>query len=615
MKSFVFILMGSLLSVLPGSVSAQLDRVEPPFWWAGMKHPGLQLMVHGDNITGAGVRLEYPGVELKAINKLDNANFLFLDLELAPDVAPGTFRIDFSRDGRTVASYNYELKERAPGSSERQGFTSSDVIYLVMPDRFANGDPSNDAVEGMKEKPDRKKMTGRHGGDLKGIMDHLDYIEDMGFTALWLNPVLENDQPRSSYHGYAITDFYKVDPRFGSNEDYRKLCHMARERGIKVIMDMVFNHCGSEHWWMNDMPSDDWINLYPDFEQTNHRRTVNQDPHASEYDRKLMVEGWFVPSMPDMNVSNPCVANYLIQNSIWWIEYAGLQGIRMDTYPYPDKHMMARWNRRILEEYPRFNIVGEEWSMNPAIISYWQRGQENRDGYEPGLPGLMDFPMQNALVQALLEDEDWNTGLIKIYESLANDFLYPDPDKLVVFPDNHDMSRFYMQLKMDKELFKMGMACILTTRGIPQIFYGTEILMTHKRSNHHGAIRKDFPGGWTNDKVNAFTGQGMDEDERDMQEYVRLLLNWRKYNEIIHKGRLIHFAPENGVYVFFRELEDEMVLVVLNKNDKRTKLKLDRFDEMLSGRSLAEDVISGDIYFLKETMDIPPRRALVLEVE
>ncbi len=529
----------------------KIERVEPIFWWAGMKSHELQLMVYGDDISASNVELKYPGVKLEAVSKVENPNYLFLDLVLDENVQPGKFEIRFKQGEKTVATYLYELKAREKNSAKRMGFNSSDVIYLITPDRFANGNPENDWVEGMKEKPNRNDKNGRHGGDIRGIINSLDYIQKLGFTAVWLNPVLENNMTRVSYHGYSTTDFYKVDPRYGTNEEYRELNDELDKRGMKLIMDMIFNHCGSEHWWMDDLPMSDWINNYPDFKITSHRRTVNQDPHASEADTKAMVEGWFVPSMPDLNQRNPFMAKYLVQNSIWWIEYAGLEGIRQDTWPYPDKYMMAEWTKAVLNEYPNFNIVGEEWTMNPAIVSYWQKGKVNTDGYVSYLPSLMDFPLQNAVSTALSSQETWGNGLIQIYEALANDFQYPDAGNLVIFPDNHDMSRFYVQVGEDEDLLKTGIAFFLTTRGIPQIYYGTEILMRHEGSEH-GNIRADFPGGWKGDEINAFTGEGLSLQQKEMQNYVSTIQNWRKEKPVIHHGKLMHFAPENGIYVYFR---------------------------------------------------------------
>ena len=580
-----------------------------------MKNPDLQLMVHGKNISDTRVFINYDGMEIKSISLVENPNFMFIDMKLSLDVKPGNFEIQFRKGNEVVESYDYELKERAAGSSEREGFNSEDILYLIMPDRFANGDPSNDEIKGMKEGLKRNEPYGRHGGDIKGIADHLDYISNMGFTAIWLNPVLENDQPQASYHGYATTDFYKVDKRFGTNEDYRELGEMAKTKGIKMIMDMIFNHCGSEHWWMKDMPSPYWINYYPDYIITNHRRTVNQDPHVSGNDARIFTDGWFVPTMPDLNLRNPFMSNYLIQNSIWWIEYVGLAGIRMDTYPYPYKFAMAEWNKRVLEEYPDFNIVGEEWSENPAIVSYWQRGQTNSDGYRGELPSLMDFPLQNALSRALNEPEGWGSGLIRLYETLASDFLYPDPDNLVVFPDNHDMSRFFMQLKMNVDYYKLGIAYILTTRGIPQIFYGSEILMTHTEGDDHGHIRKDFPGGWAEDKVNGFTGRGLTSQELEIQNYFKKLLNWRKNCPVIHSGKLTHFVPENGIYVYFRHDDENKLMVVLNKNKKEQLLELARFREIIGKSVKGTDVVSGQEFLLNDRILLPPVTPLILELE
>ncbi len=611
--TFISLLVFISLLITPG-ISAQIQHLEPPFWWAGMKNPNLQLMVHGKDISKHTVELSYDGVSIQSVSSVENPNFLFIDLKLDPEVLPGKFDIHFLADGKTAFSYTYELKQREHGSAEREGFNNSDVMYLIMPDRFANGNPSNDAISELKEQPNRNEMLGRHGGDIKGIKDHLDYIADMGFTAIWLNPVLENDQERSSYHGYSTTNFYRVDQRFGTNEEYRELCYQAKTKGLKMVMDMIFNHCGSEHWWMKDMPTADWINYYPEYVSTNHRRTVNQDPYASYADYALMRDGWFVRSMPDMNVRNPFFANYLIQNSIWWIEYTGLAGIRMDTYPYPDKFMMAEWNRRVLHEYPHFNIVGEEWSENQATVSYWQKGQMNRDGYDGQLPSLMDFPLQSALRKSLMEEEGWNTGLIKLYEAISYDYLYPNPFNLVIFPDNHDMSRFYMQVGMSDDLYKLGITYVLTTRGIPQIFYGSEILMTHTESNHHGHIRKDFPGGWEGDEKNGFTGEGLSENELEMQQYFKKLLHWRKENPVIHTGKLIHFAPENGIYVFFRYSNTQKVMIVLNKNSTSQELQPDRFAEMLKGVKNGTDIFTGKTVELENSLSIPARSPLILKL-
>jgi glycosidase len=596
------------------NISAQkLERVEPPNWWAGMKSPELQLMIYGNDISRCDVSIDYDGVEIVSVTKVENPNYLFVDLKLSNDVKPGTFDIQFKENDTEVATFQYELLERGKNSAEREGFNSTDVICLITPDRFVNGDPQNDEVEGMKEGLDRDYNYGRHGGDLRGIINSLDYLQGLGYTAVWLNPVLENNMTESSYHGYACTDFYKVDARYGSNDEYIELKRELDKRGMKLIMDLIFNHCGSEHWWMEDMPMKDWINNYPDYKITNHRRTVNQDPHASESDIKAMADGWFVPTMPDMNQKNPFMSKYLIQNSIWWVEYVGLEGIRQDTWPYPDKNMMSVWTKELLEEYPNFNIVGEEWSMNPAIVLYWQKGKYNADGYKNYAPSMMDFPLQSAVAEGLKNEESWGGGLIQIYEAISNDFQYPNPDKLTIFPDNHDMSRFYVQVNEDVDLLKMGVAFFLTTRGIPQIYYGTEILMRHDGSEH-GDIRADFPGGWEGDKVNAFTGEGLSDEAKDMQKYVSIIQNWRKNATAIHNGELKHFVPEDATYTYFRYTDNEVVMVILNKNTEAKTVNTERFKEVICGYTSGKEIISGKEISDISEVTIPAKSAVIVEL-
>jgi len=612
MKTVITLLI-ILISLNVFSAEINLKKVEPMFWWAGMKSTELQLMVYGENISASTVELEYAGVELVSVSKVQNPNYLFIDLKLSENVKPGKFDIQFKQKDKVIESYSYELKERETGSANREGFNSSDVIYLITPDRFVNGNQGNDWVEGMKEHPNRADRDGRHGGDIRGIINSLDYLQNLGFTAVWLNPVLENNMTQVSYHGYSTTDFYKVDPRYGTNEEYRELNDELDKRGMKLIMDMIFNHCGSEHWWMEDMPMSDWINNYPEYKITNHRHVVNMDPHVSEYDHKTMVDGWFVPTMPDLNQRNSFMKKYLIQNSIWWVEYVGLEGIRQDTWPYPDKNMMAVWTKELLEEYPDFNIVGEEWSMNPAIVSYWQKGKNNADGYKCYLPSLMDFPTQEAVVKGLTEKEDWGGGLVKIYESMANDFIYPDADNLVVFPDNHDMSRFFVQVGEDIDLLKMGVAYFLTTRGIPQIYYGTEVLMKHD-GDHHGDIRADFPGGWEDDQTDALSGKGLSIEQKDMLDYVANIQNWRKNKKVIHDGKLIHFVPFEGTYSYFRYNNDEAVLIILNKNESKKVLETSSFNEILSKYSSGTDVISSNEISDLSTITIPAKSAMIIEL-
>jgi glycosidase len=604
-----------IVLIITLNISAQnIERVEPPNWWAGMHSTELQLMVYGQDISKTDVFIDYPGVEVVSVTKVENPNYLFVDLKLTKNVKPGKFDIQFKNGEKLVDSYSYELWERAANSANRQGYNTSDVICLITPDRFVNGDTTNDEVKGMKEGLNREYKYGRHGGDLRGIINSLDYLQALGYTAVWLNPVLENDMPESSYHGYACTDFYKVDARYGSNEEYIELKKELEKRDMKLIMDLIFNHCGSEHWWMSDMPMKDWINNYPEIKITNHRRTVNQDPHASEVDTRGLVDGWFVTAMPDMNQRNPFLSKYLIQNSIWWVEFVGLEGIRQDTWPYPDKNMMAVWTKELLEEYPNFNIVGEEWSMNPAIVSYWQKGKVNADGYKCYAPSMMDFPLQSAVSEGLKNEESWGGGLIQIYEAISNDFQYPDPDNLTIFPDNHDMSRFFVQVNEDVDLLKMGVSFFLTTRGIPQIYYGTEILMRHDGSEH-GDIRADFPGGWEGDKINAFTGEGLSDEAKAIQKYVAKIQNWRKTAKVIHDGKLMHFVPEEATYTYFRYTEDEAVMVILNKNTEAKTIKTDRFKEVICGYTSGKEIISGKTISDISEVTIPAKSAVIVELK
>lgn len=597
--------------------AGRIEHLEPAFWWTGMRHGGLEILVHGERIAELEPEIDHAGVTLDDVQRTDNPNYLFLELTIASDAEPGRFDIRFERAGRTEVVQPYELKARAPGAAERRGFDASDVIYLITPDRFANGDPANDAVEGLREGPDRADPFGRHGGDLQGVLDHLDYIGDMGYTQIWLNPVLENDQTEQSYHGYATTDFYRIDPRFGTNELYRKLADAARERGIGLIMDVILNHCGSGHWWMDDLPAADWINHGDEFVGTTHERISLFDPHGAAGDRRRFADGWFVPAMPDLNQRNPHVAAYLVQMSIWWVEYAGLSGIRVDTWPYSDKAFLSEWSRRLTAEYPDLNIVGEEWVTNPAIVAYWQRGSLRRDGYASYLPSLMDFPLQDAVIRGLREEEGWGTGLDRIHRVLANDFLYGDPYNLVIFPDNHDMSRIYTQLDERFDLYAMSLAFFLTTRGIPQLYYGDEILMSNPGSDSHGVIRSDFPGGWRGDAVNGFTGEGLTPKQREAQALTRKLLQWRAAATAVHDGRLTQFDPEDGTYVYFRQDDrqgGQTVMVALNNADEERMLELARFAEVIGASESAYDVLADANTTLTGELLLPPHSAQILEL-
>ncbi len=589
----------------------EIEHLEPPFWWTGMESEKLQLMVHGRNISFLQPQIEYEGVEILRVNRMENNNYMFIDLSLK-DAVTGSFDIQFIRLGKVEAEYRYVLHERDSNSKNRKGFDPGDVIYLITPDRYANGDKKNDDVSGLKEKSRRKDKDGRHGGDIKGIIDRLDYLEQMGFTQLWLNPVLENDQKTYSYHGYSTTDYYNIDSRFGNNKLYLELSEKARERGIGIIKDLILNHIGSGHWWMDDLPSEDWINNGGKFIGTNHIHESVHDPHLTKSEKNLFTDGWFVKSMPDLNQRNELLETYLIQASIWWIEYANLSGFRVDTYPYVDKDFLSTWSMRLATEYPNFNFVGEEWSSNSTMVSYWQKDSKRHDDYVSFIPSMMDFPLQNALIKGLLEKDTWDSGIGNIFRVLANDFQYGNPYNLVVFAGNHDMTRIYSLLNERMDLYKMAMSIICTIRGIPQIYYGTEIAMAS--TDDHGELRKDFPGGWPNDDKNAFTGHGLNERELDAQNYLKKLLNWRKNNLAIAKGDLIHYPVQDGIYVYFRRYENEMVMVIINNNDRAKTVYPDHFNETIKGRTKGVNIINDRLHYLSREINIPGKSTLVLEI-
>ena len=589
----------------------EIEHLEPPFWWTGMESEKLQLMVHGRNISFLQPQIEYEGVEILRVNRMENNNYMFIDLSLKDAVA-GSFDIQFIRLGKVEAEYRYVLHERDSNSKNRKGFDPGDVIYLITPDRYANGDKKNDDVSGLKEKSRREDKDGRHGGDIKGIIDRLDYLEQMGFTQLWLNPVLENDQKTYSYHGYSTTDYYNIDSRFGNNKLYLELSEKARERGIGIIKDLILNHIGSGHWWMDDLPSKDWINNSGKFIRSNHIHESVHDPHLIKSEKNLFTDGWFVKTMPDLNQRNELLETYLIQASIWWIEYANLSGFRVDTYPYVDKDFLSSWSMRISTEYPNFNFVGEEWSSNSTMVSYWQKDSKRHDDYVSFIPSMMDFPLQNAIIKGLLEKDTWDSGLVNIFRVLANDFQYGNPYNLVVFAGNHDMTRIYSLLNERMDLYKMAMSIICTIRGIPQIYYGTEIAMAS--TGDHGELRKDFPGGWPNDDKNAFTGNGLDERELDAQNYLKKLLNWRKNNLAIAKGDLIHYPVQEGIYVYFRRYENDMVMVIINNNDRAKTVYPDHFNETIKGRTKGVNIMNDRLHYLSRDINIPGKSTLVLEI-
>ena len=606
--------------------TSQIDKVHPPNWWIGHKNPNLQLLIKAEKINDYKVNINYPGVKITNIHNADSPNYIFLDLEISDKAKEGSFIITFTKENKTL-SYSYKLREKRSLEDQSNGFDSSDAIYLITPDRFANGNYENDIIDFLKErKIDRANNYARHGGDLKGIFENISYIKNMGFTSLWLNPVLINDMKEGSYHGYATTDYYSVDPRFGSMKEYIELSLELKKNNIKLIKDIIVNHCGLYHWWMDDLPFKDWLNFQENYLKSNdktiekntvysnHRRTTIQDIYASKSDYRGMLDGWFVPTMPDLNQKNKFLANYLIQNSLWWIETLNLSGIRQDTYPYAEKEFMSEWAGRIMSEYPKFNIVGEEWSYNPIRIAYWQDGNNNKDGYKSNLKSTMDFAMQKAIQEGILEEEAWNTGLIKIYENLANDFYYSNPESLLIFNDNHDMSRIHTQMKKDITKTKMAIGLMLVLPRIPQLLYGTEILMEDSSNpGDHGLIRSDFPGGWDNDKINAFSKQNLTDDQIEMQEYLKVLLNFRKKSKAIHIGNTIHFAPKNGVYLLQRRYNDEIVIFIINKNKNDVRLSNDRFSELNLNNIVFSDIHSGKKFSFSKTLKLKSNSSYILK--
>lgn len=591
----------------------EIKKVAPSFWWAGMKNPELQILLYGEDLALSDVSVSGEGIYLKEVVRQDNPNYLLLYLDLSEAKAQ-TFQI-LLKNGKKKLQVPYELKSRMQRGEDVKGFTSEDVLYLIMPDRFANGNPENDVVDEMREKKvDRTDSFARHGGDIQGISNHLDYIADLGVTAIWLNPTQENDMESGSYHGYAITDYYQIDKRFGSNEDFCALVEKAHEKNLKVVMDMIFNHCGSENYLFRDKPSDDWFNYRSNYVQTSFKTASVMDIHASAYEKKIATDGWFTSVMPDFNQRNRHVARYLIQSSIWWIEYAGINGIRQDTHPYADFDFMSQWCKEVLDEYPYFNIVGETWLNSNVLVSYWQKNSKLAAPLNSNLPTVMDFPLQALMNQAFDEETgEWGGGLYKLYDYQTQDLVYANPMNLLTFLDNHDTSRFAQTDEMAKNLkrYKQAMVFLLTTRGIPQIYYGTEILMTGDKGKGDGDLRKDFPGGWQGDTRNCFVENGRTELENESFEFTRQLLNWRKGNQVIGKGSLKHYSIQNGVYVYQREFNGKSVVVIMNGTDDSKELDLTPYQEILP-RENAFDVLTGKNVDLSKKLRLDGRENLIL---
>ena len=591
----------------------EIKKVAPSFWWAGMKNPELQILLYGENLALSDVSVSGEGIFLKETVRQDNPNYLLLYLDLSEAKAQ-TFQI-LLKNGKKKLQIPYELKSRVRRGEDVKGFTSEDVLYLIMPDRFANGCPENDVIDGMREKTvNRADGFARHGGDIQGISSHLDYIADLGVTAIWLNPTQENDMESGSYHGYAITDYYQIDRRFGSNEDFCALVEKAHEKDLKVVMDMIFNHCGSENYLFKDKPSKEWFNYRSNYVQTSFKTASVMDIHASAYEKKIATDGWFASVMPDFNQRNRHVARYLIQSSIWWIEYAGINGIRQDTHPYADFDFMSQWCKEVLDEYPYFNIVGETWLNSNMLVSYWQKDSKLAAPLNSNLPTVMDFPLQALMNQAFDEETgEWGGGLYKLYDYQTQDLVYANPMNLLTFLDNHDTSRFAQTDEMAKNLkrYKQAMVFLLTTRGIPQIYYGTEILMTGDKGKGDGDLRKDFPGGWQGDTRNCFAKNGRTALENEAFEFTRQLLNWRKGNQVIGKGNLKHYSIQNGVYVYQREFNGKSVVIIMNGTDDSKELDLAPYQEILP-RENALDVLTGKNVNLSGKLCLDGRENLIL---
>ena len=586
---------------------------EPAFWWTGMKDKTVQVMINGDGVRDALPEINREGVRLDSVVRLDSPNYLLLYLNIGSDAVPGKFPITLV-NGKKKTRIEYEL--RARGAKQYTPFSSADLLYLLMPDRFANGNTANDddATLNHPVKSDRENPNGRHGGDIEGITKHLGYIDSLGVTAIWLTPVLENDMPGGSYHGYATTNYYKIDPRFGTNDDYCNMIAEAHKRGLKVVMDMIFNHSGVCHKWMTDMPSKDWYNHTDGSVLTNFRLSTANAPYRSDYDYDRTTNGWFVPAMPDLNQRNPHLLRYLTQSSIWWIEYAGIDGIRMDTHPYADPEGMSKWLAAVLNEYPDYNIVGECWYGEAAGTAFWQKGSRlNTTGIDSNLPTVMDFPTMMLARDAFKTQSTRLTGLNAIYDRLALDYLYEDPQHVLTMLDNHDSDRFLLEMPENLGWWKQAFAFMLTTRGIPQMYYGDELLMHGSKEGSDGFVRRDMPGGFPGDKVNAFVDAGRTDMQREAWNFISRLANWRRGNEVISKGSLKHFMPENGVYVYERSYKGKRVVVMMNGTDSENVIDGTIYREIMPEGTTLTDILSGEKITIAREMRLPARALYILE--
>ena len=614
--------------------AGEVTRVEPLSWWTGMK-TDLQLLVNGEGIGAYSVAIEGgKGVKIKAVHQADSPNYLFVDVDVTAKAKPGTYTLVFKKGNEEIRR-PYVIAAREKGSADRKSFTTADLIYLIVPDRFANGDPSNDSTPDTAEKARRESPMGRHGGDLQGVIDHLDYIADLGATALWSTPLLGDNAPRGSYHGYACSDYYHIDPRYGSNELYREMVGKAHEKGIKIIMDVVTNHSSTEHWWMKDLPFKDWVHMNDPYMNSNHQMGLALDPNASKADRAVMEEGWFVPSMPDMNLDNPYMLKYFQQWAVWWIEYSGLDGFRVDTWFYNEKVPMSQWAKAVTDEFPDFNIVGENWQANPDYVAYWQKDNPNTDGFNSYLPSIMDFPLQGAISNALTapipgrEQPQGMPGrgrrgadISGIYNALSHDFVYHDLSHMMIFLSNHDIARIGDTFGHDPRRMKIAFTLLATLRGIPQMFYGDELMfVTGNPRRDDGRLRMDFPGGWAGDPVDLFTEEGRAKaaadstwaHAADLHDYVRTLFQWRKGSSAVQNGRTLHFIPEKNTYGYFRYDDRETVFVFINNSDEEVTVPWTRFREISEGLGEGVNVLTGERVTVSDATRVAPQSALVVD--
>lgn len=606
-----------LLFFISTQLFAQIEKVEPPFWYAGMHNPELQILFYGKNIAQNDVSVSN-NIVIKNVQKTENSNYIFVTID-TKDIGAQDFTFTFSKNKKASFTKNYSLKQRRPNSDLRKSYDASDMIYLIMSDRFANGNPNNDSDKSVTEKGDRNNPGGRHGGDIQGMINHLDYIKELGATALWPTPLCEDNDKRYSYHTYGQSDVYKIDPRFGTNEEYLRLSSELHKRDMKLIMDYVTNHWGAEHWTVKDLPTYDWLHQFPGYAQTNYRMTTQFDINASEIDSKMCMDGWFVKSMPDLNQSNPLMLTYLKQNAIWWIEYADLDGFRVDTFSYNDKVGIAKWTKSITDEYPYFNIVGEVWMHDQAQMAYWQKDSKIGaiDNFNSNLPSVMDFTLMDALTTALNEDKaEWNKGMINVYENFTNDFLYPNINSIMTFAENHDTNRLNTVYKNDFKKYQMAMTILATVRGIPQLYYGSEIGMDGDKDKKGDAeIRKDFPGGWKEDSNNAFLKSGRTEEQQKFFDFTSKLFQWRKTNEVVHFGKMKHYIPENNVYVYFRYTDNQSVMVIVNNTNESQSIKTKRFQESIQNYTSGKDILSDKSIDLKSDITLEGKSVLVLELK